>query len=154
MELNGFRETEVEAIAVRLRFCGKLAELSGGERPSRKLWKFILNAMLSIQQLWSFNHHDCDRVLLRNHIDIPNINLSKGPADVSIWGGSIFLILWEVGVLVFAFRAYRRIGDPRLHKYWPLLGAFSLCGIFLFGVQFHAIAEYAETCSRILSVRP
>jgi hypothetical protein len=111
--------------------------------------------MAAILRLWTFDHHACDTALRKAHIDIWNINLNKGPADSSIWSGLVAIAIFETLVLVGAYRSYNRI-EPydKTRKRFPIFVGGFMMGLFVFGVQLHAIGEYVDTCRRLLSVPP
>jgi hypothetical protein len=115
-----------------------------------------VNIIDAVLHLWSFSHAACDSALQARHIEVMNVNLRKGPADASLYGGSAFLAIWYVIILMSAVWAWRNRGNAaargaRTGIYaFPVLAVIGLVGIW---AQGNAVIDYVTTCRSLLGIR-
>lgn len=109
--------------------------------------------VVSLTELNSFSHARCDAILQHRQINIVNAyNPSKpGWARDTVYFGFLWISGWLLLVLTGLVGAWRSKDAKFTTGRW-ILPFFLLFGIGLFYVQLEAMAQYADTCRRVLTV--
>jgi hypothetical protein len=114
----------------------------------------------SLKSLSSFSHARCDALLQRSYITIPNAyNPGKFPYDF-VYIGLWISLGWEAAIIVITIVAWRRkrmsgksIWSEQTWLIWryvgPIFFLFGLVGLY---AQVLGMAQYSDTCRRLLSL--
>jgi hypothetical protein len=107
--------------------------------------------VVSLSQLHSFSHSQCDAILQARHIDVVNAyNPRKsGFERDTVYFGLYWIVGWLLAVLTALGFTWRR-KDPNRRTARLVLPFFALFGLGMLYVQLQAMAEYVDTCQRLL----
>jgi hypothetical protein len=114
----------------------------------------------SLANLSSFSHGRCDALLQQRDIFIPNAyNPGKFPYDF-VYIGLWIALAWEAAIVTITIIAWRRtqasekwIWSKRTWLVWRYTGPiFFLFGLVTLYAQLLGMAQYSDTCRRLLSV--
>lgn len=105
----------------------------------------------SLSQLSSFDHSRCDAILQARQIEVINAyNPGKsGFERDSVYFGFYWAVGWLALVSASIIASWRR-SDKNSKSLRFILPAFFLFGLGMLYVQLQAMAEYADTCKRLL----
>jgi hypothetical protein len=114
----------------------------------------------SLVSLPSFSHSRCDALLQQRGIFIPNAyNPGKFPYDF-VYIGLWIALAWEAAIVTITIIAWRRtlasekwILRKKTWFAWRYIGPiFFLIGLITLYAQLLGMAQYSDTCRRLLSV--
>lgn len=111
----------------------------------------LAHLVVSLSQLQSFSHSRCDAILQARQIEIVNAYSPRksGFERDTVYFGFYWIVGWLLVVLtglVFSWRSK----DTNRRAARLVLPFFALAGLGMLYVQLQAMAEYADTCQRLL----
>lgn len=107
--------------------------------------------VVSLGQLRSFSHSQCDAILQARQIEVVNAyNPRKsGFERDTVYFGLYWVVGWLLVVLTVLGFSWRS-KDPNRRTARLVLPLFALAGLGGLYVQLQAMAEYVDTCQRLL----
>lgn len=129
-----------------------MLKLGENQVPQRNWTLGIDHLIVSLGQLPSFSHSQCDAILRARHIEVTgayNPDKSGFERD-TVNVGLYWIVGWLLLVLTGLFFSWRRKDTNSSTAPRPLLIALVLIGLVALYAQLHAMAEYADTCQRLL----
>jgi hypothetical protein len=107
--------------------------------------------VVSLGQLHSFNHSQCDAILQARQIEVVNAYSPRksGFERDTVYSGLYWIVGWLLVVLIGLAFSWRS-KDPNRRTARLVLPFFVLAGLGGLCVQLQAMAEYADTCQRVL----